>query len=295
MANLQTATMEEFGSWLSIDLAKRNGQRGRRQTEIMAGVFSAWSFPQGRKAHRLGQIRETDFSFRVALLVHGWRTTGLTCAEASERVAEYPMVQTHLGKSKRGRHSIGSEGVTEKDETTRIHYYKFRKNHPDLAELLKLWFSAFRCWRKWALSIDEKVVDFVAMRYRERGEPEKAEQFEVLVKRIRSESQRRLVFYHRTTPEAAQSILTGGFKNGTGKYMTDRTWSGVWLSEAPLDQEEARLSAVLQITFDSDVVGFDFYEWVEEEKPYREWLIPAAIVNTGRVELFVEPDEASAT
>lgn len=39
------------------------------------------------------------------------------------------------------------------------------------------------------------------------------------------------IFYHRTTPEAAQSILTDGFKDGRGKYLTDEYWTGVWLSE----------------------------------------------------------------
>ena len=93
------------------------------------------------------------------------------------------------------------------------------------------------------------------------------------------------IFYHRTTDEAAKSILTHGFRDTTGKYMTDREWSGIWLSDEPLDPPEMRFSAVLQVTFEAEVVDFDYYEWPEEGKPYREWLIPAVIANRARVEL----------
>ncbi len=98
------------------------------------------------------------------------------------------------------------------------------------------------------------------------------------------------IFYHRTTPEAAQSILTDGFKDGTGKYLTDEYWTGVWLSDAPLDPDHPRLSEVLRITFEVDDIDFDLYEWPEEHKSYREWLIPAAIVNRGRIEVIDESE-----
>jgi hypothetical protein len=93
-------------------------------------------------------------------------------------------------------------------------------------------------------------------------------------------------FYNRTTPETARSILTSGFRNTTGNYITDQEWCGVWLSEEPPDQGQTRLSALIQVTFDSEVVDFDFYSWQEEGEPYRRWLIPAAIVNCARFQLL---------
>lgn len=98
-----------------------------------------------------------------------------------------------------------------------------------------------------------------------------------------------LVFYHRTTVEAARAILADGFHDGTGSYMTDRDWSGVWLSDEPIEGPEARLNAVLQITFDPPQPDLSSYEWKEEGKESREWLVPAAIVNCARIEPFECP------
>jgi hypothetical protein len=33
------------------------------------------------------------------------------------------------------------------------------------------------------------------------------------------------VFYHRRTAKAARAILAGGFKDGSGWFMTDRLWT----------------------------------------------------------------------
>jgi len=84
--------------------------------------------------------------------------------------------------------------------------------------------------------------------------------------------------YHRT-PQA-EANLAGGFKDGTGKYLTGgaEEFSGVWFSDVPLDSNEgAKGDVVLVVNMPARV--FARYEWVEEGKPYRELLIPAAIVN----------------
>jgi len=87
-----------------------------------------------------------------------------------------------------------------------------------------------------------------------------------------------MLYYHRTTRERARSILKKGFKDGSGKFLTDRTWKGVWVSNRPLDSNEgAEGDVLLEIRIpESAVIPF---EWVEEGKPYREFLVPARILN----------------
>jgi len=85
-----------------------------------------------------------------------------------------------------------------------------------------------------------------------------------------------MLLYHRSSD--ADAILAEGFKNGTGFCLTDRVWSGVWLSDIPLDANEgAKGDTLLSVEIPEDDVLF--YEWVEEGKPYREFLVPADLVN----------------
>jgi len=60
--------------------------------------------------------------------------------------------------------------------------------------------------------------------------------------------------------------------------MTLREHTGVWVSDCPLDVNEgAEGDVVLTLNVPIDV--FERYEWIEEGKPYREALIPAAVLN----------------
>jgi hypothetical protein len=89
-----------------------------------------------------------------------------------------------------------------------------------------------------------------------------------------------MILFHITGKDAAASILVGGFVDGEGRYMTDKTFEGVWLSDRPLDEAKPFNAAVtLQVEFPPDVVLAD-YEWVEEGKDYREWLVPAEMINS---------------
>jgi len=84
--------------------------------------------------------------------------------------------------------------------------------------------------------------------------------------------------YHRTAAESAKAILRDGFKDATGYYLTDREHAGVWLSDRPLDaNEDVNADTLLEVLIDPDSLAD--YEWVEEGKPYREWLVPAVILN----------------
>jgi hypothetical protein len=94
-----------------------------------------------------------------------------------------------------------------------------------------------------------------------------------------------LTVFHRTTKDAATKILRDGFRNTTGRYLTDREWSGVWVADRPLDNSEGASGEVLlQIEIAEDRLAA--FEWVGEGKPYREWLAPAVVLNeAGTVKL----------
>jgi len=87
-----------------------------------------------------------------------------------------------------------------------------------------------------------------------------------------------VLYYHRTSRENARSILRNGFRDGKGRYLTAKIWKGVWVSNRPLDSNErAEGDALLEIRVpESEVTPF---EWAEEEKPYREFLVPARVLN----------------
>jgi hypothetical protein len=80
--------------------------------------------------------------------------------------------------------------------------------------------------------------------------------------------------YHRTDQEAAAQILKYGFRDGKGTYMTKQEHSGVWLSNVPLDENEGAFGDVL-LELDLPDEKLTPYEWIEEGKPYREFLVPA--------------------
>jgi len=100
-----------------------------------------------------------------------------------------------------------------------------------------------------------------------------------------------MILYHRTTPETASAILGHGFRNSTGSYLTDRQFTGVWFSDQPLDIDGTReFSAVLCVLLDATQDELVEWEWVEEGKPYREWLIPAEVLNSSGVVSLCEED-----
>ena len=57
------------------------------------------------------------------------------------------------------------------------------------------------------------------------------------------------------------------------------------MSDRPLDNSEgASGDTLLQIEIAEEILAP--YEWVKEGKPYREWLVPAAVLNgDGEVKL----------
>jgi hypothetical protein len=88
-------------------------------------------------------------------------------------------------------------------------------------------------------------------------------------------------YFHQTTRAAADAIMSQGFCDGVGTYGTDREWRGVWISDMPLDSNEGACGeTLLQISLNATTAELDWWEWVEEGKGYREWLIPAEFLNS---------------
>jgi len=88
-----------------------------------------------------------------------------------------------------------------------------------------------------------------------------------------------MVLFHSTSYENAASILREGFRDSTANFMTSTSHTGVWFSNVPLDENEGACSeALLRVSVNLSEEELAGYEWVEEHKGYREWLIPANII-----------------
>ena len=87
--------------------------------------------------------------------------------------------------------------------------------------------------------------------------------------------------YHLTKAEYAKPILAEGFRESTGSYYTSTPHTGVWVSDRPLDTEcgfGVRGVVCLDVEIPEEQLAH--HEWIEGGKTYREWLLPAALINT---------------
>lgn len=83
--------------------------------------------------------------------------------------------------------------------------------------------------------------------------------------------------FHRTP--VGQKIINEGFRDAEDCYLTDSLHRGVWLSDIPLSVcEGAKGKDLLTLEIPDDVLAE--YEWVQEGPAYREFLIPAEVVNS---------------
>jgi hypothetical protein len=87
-----------------------------------------------------------------------------------------------------------------------------------------------------------------------------------------------MILYHVTSSESATAIKRDGFRDTGG--MTESEHRGLWLSDRPPDANEgAGADTVIAVDLPLSMAALDQYEWKEEGKGYREWLIPAAVIN----------------
>jgi hypothetical protein len=81
--------------------------------------------------------------------------------------------------------------------------------------------------------------------------------------------------YHPT--RHAAEILRDGFGERSGAYLTESDHSGVWLFDRPTeDHKSDELDVILELEIPESVVAP--FEW-HIGLPYREFLMPAALVN----------------
>jgi hypothetical protein len=60
--------------------------------------------------------------------------------------------------------------------------------------------------------------------------------------------------------------------------------TGVWVSDVPLDESEgAKGHDVLQVELNVEPSTLESYEIIKDGKPYREWCMPAAMLNAGHI------------
>lgn len=86
--------------------------------------------------------------------------------------------------------------------------------------------------------------------------------------------------YHGTNLEAGERIEREGFRDATRGYHTTGQHTGVWVSDSPRvgDFGLGYKDAWFEIEISEQVI--EPFEWVEEGKTYREWLVPAHVINT---------------
>ncbi len=95
------------------------------------------------------------------------------------------------------------------------------------------------------------------------------------------------------SPDEADRTLRLGFEDHRGSYLTNREWLGVFLFDRPLDGNDfggINATVLLEIDLAFPESAIADYEWIEEGKAYREWLIPARLLN-GNVKIRVVNDE----
>src|SRR5215207_4871205 len=103
--------------------------------------------------------------------------------------------------------------------------------------------------------------------------------------------------FHATTAVAVAAILAEGFRDSTGRYGTACEFTGVWLSGRPLDENEGTDGGeILEVLLDLPHSEIHLWEWVEEGggSGYREFLIPAAVVNAAATVRPISGEELDA-
>ena len=86
------------------------------------------------------------------------------------------------------------------------------------------------------------------------------------------------LYFHRTTEASAAAILRKGFRDTKGRFGTTLEYKGVWLSDVPVDFQEGAQGTIL-LAVEIDPTYVKKYEWVQQGNSYREYLVPATLLN----------------
>jgi hypothetical protein len=85
-----------------------------------------------------------------------------------------------------------------------------------------------------------------------------------------------MILFHRTGPQSPRTILKSGFVDGPA-YSEMLDVAGVWLSDRIMNVRRASCSSKSRMdSQDSELADIEI---IEDGKPYREWCVPAVIVN----------------
>src|SRR5450432_2998813 len=109
----------------------------------------------------------------------------------------------------------------------------------------------------------------------------------------RAETGNEVTLFRCTSADKAREIMKAGFVDATGTYLTDREWTGVWLADRPLDATDGVAGdTVVEVRLDLTDEELDHWEWKEDEKQsFREFLIPAGLVNSRVVSKRIMDEE----
>ena len=87
-------------------------------------------------------------------------------------------------------------------------------------------------------------------------------------------------FVSRNQPRERRSDQARWLRDAPGFYTTENEFRGVWFFDRPSDaNDDPRDDTVLAVDLPLSAADLDAYEWKQEGKSHREWLIPAAFVN----------------
>ena len=84
--------------------------------------------------------------------------------------------------------------------------------------------------------------------------------------------------FHQTTAKNAKAILAKGFTDATGSFGTRERYTGVLLKNQPVAVNEIDIT-LIEVELDLDEDALAAYERREKGRSYREWLVPAVLVN----------------
>lgn len=89
-----------------------------------------------------------------------------------------------------------------------------------------------------------------------------------------------MILYHVTSLPDALAIKQNGFEDRGGHYLTSSVHRGVWLSDRPIDENDGATCSDATLVIELNVAAAELsaYEWSEEGKSYREWLVPAEVI-----------------